>query len=45
MNQTPVKVRRKSDVTFKREAINNGLTSRKSAEVIAQELGSNSNRP
>jgi Bacterial DNA-binding protein len=39
MNQTPVKVRRKFDETFKREAVNNWLASRKSAEVIAQELG------
>jgi transposase len=44
MNQTPVKTRRKFDETFKREAVNNWLASRKSAEVIAQELGINSNR-
>jgi transposase-like protein len=44
MNQTPVKVRRKFAETFKREAVNNWLASRKSAEVIAQELGINSNR-
>ena len=44
MNQTPVKVRRKFDEIFKREAVNNWLASRKSAEVIAQELGINSNR-
>jgi transposase-like protein len=44
MNQTSVKVRRKFDATFKREAVNNWLASRKSAEVIAQELGINSNR-
>jgi transposase-like protein len=44
MNETPVKVRRKFDETFKREALNNWLASGKSAEVIAQELGINSNR-
>jgi len=44
MNQTSVKVRRKFDATFKREAVDNWLASRKSAEVIAQELGINSNR-
>jgi transposase-like protein len=44
MNQTSVKVRRKFDATFKREAVNNWLASRKSAEVIAQELGINSKR-
>ena len=44
MNQTPVKIRRKFDETFKREAVNNWLASRKSAEVVAQELGINSNR-
>jgi transposase-like protein len=44
MNQTPVKTRRKFDTTFKREAVNNWLASRKSAEVVAQELGINSNR-
>ena len=44
MNQTTVKVRRKFDETFKREALNNWLASCKSAEVIAQELGINSNR-
>jgi len=44
MNQTSVKVRRKFDATFKREAVNNWLASGKSAEVIAQELGINSNR-
>jgi transposase-like protein len=44
MNQTTVKVRRKFDETFKREAVNNWLASCKSAEVIAQELGINSNR-
>jgi transposase-like protein len=44
MNQTPVKVRRKFDETFKHEAVNNWLASGKSAEMIAQELGINSNR-
>ena len=44
MNQTPVKVRRKFDETFKREAVQNWRQSRKSAEVIAQELGINANR-
>ena len=44
MKQAPVKVRRKFDETFKREAVNHWLASRKSAEVIAQELGINSNR-
>jgi transposase-like protein len=44
MNQTSVKTRRKFDETFKREAVNNWLASRKSAEVIAQELGINSTR-
>jgi transposase-like protein len=44
MTQPSVKTRRKFDETFKREAVNNWLASRKSAEVIAQELGINSNR-
>jgi transposase-like protein len=44
MNQTPVKVRRKFDETFKRETLNDWLASGKSAEVIAQELGINSKR-
>jgi transposase-like protein len=44
MPQTSVKNRRKFDETFKREAVNNWLTSRKSAEVIAQELGISANR-
>ena len=44
MNQTPVKVRRKFDKTFKREAVLNWLQSGKSAEVIAQELGLRANR-
>jgi transposase-like protein len=44
MNQTPVKIRRKFDEAFKREAVQNWLTSGKSAEVIAQELGLQSNQ-
>ena len=44
MTQTSVKTRRKFDETFKREAVNHWLASRKSAEVIAQELGINANR-
>ena len=44
MTQTSVKTRRKFDETFKREAVQNWLTSGKSAEVIAQELGLNANR-
>ncbi len=44
MNQTPAKVRRKFDDTFRREAVNHWLTSGKSAEVIAAELGLNSNQ-
>ena len=44
MKQTPVKVRRQFDEAFKREAVQNWLTSGKSAEVIAQELGLNANR-
>ncbi len=44
MNQTTVKVRRKFDETFKREAVLNWRSSGKSAEVIAQELGINTHR-
>jgi transposase-like protein len=44
MNQTPVKVRRQFDETFKRETVRNWLQSGKSAEVIAQELGLNASR-
>jgi transposase-like protein len=44
MKQTTVKPRRKFDRTFKQEAVNRWLTSEKSAEVIAQELGINSNQ-
>ena len=39
MKQTSVKVRRKFDDTFKREAVQNWLQSGKSAEAIAQEPG------
>ena len=44
MNQTPVKVRRKFDEAFQREALQNWFTSGKSAPVIAQELGLKANR-
>ena len=44
MTPTSVKTRRKFDETFKREAVNNWLASRKSAAVIAQELGISANR-
>lgn len=44
MNQTPVKVRRKFDETFKREAVQNWLASGKSAAAVAQELGVLANR-
>jgi transposase-like protein len=44
MNQTPVKVRRKFDATFKREGLQNWLNSGKSAAVIAGELGLKANR-
>ena len=44
MNQTPVKVRRKFAETFKREALQNWLTSGKPAAVIAGELGLKANR-
>src|ERR1035441_4190333 len=44
MTQTSVKTRRKFDETFKREAVNNWLASRKSAEVVAEELGISANR-
>jgi transposase-like protein len=43
LKQTSVKSRRKFDETFKREALNNWLSSGKSAEVIAEELGLHSN--
>ena len=44
MNQTPAKVRRKFDETFKRAALENWHGSGKSATVIAQELGLKANR-
>jgi transposase-like protein len=44
MSETTVKPRRKFDKMFKREAVQNWLTSGKSAEVIAQELGITANR-
>jgi transposase-like protein len=44
MTQPSVKTRRKFDETFKREAVQNWLSSGKSAEVIAQELGLKANR-
>jgi transposase-like protein len=39
LKQIPVATRRQFDETFKREAVNNWLTSGKSAAVVAQELG------
>jgi transposase-like protein len=44
MSETTGKVRRKFDKIFKREAVQNWLTSGKSAEVIAEELGITANR-
>jgi len=44
INENPIKIRRKFDETFKREAVQNWLSSGKSAEVIAQELGLLANR-
>ena len=43
IKENPVKIRRKFDETFKREALQNWFNSGKSAEVIAEELGLNSN--
>ena len=43
MKQASVKVRRKFDETFKREAVQNWLASGKSAEVVGEELGLNAN--
>jgi transposase len=40
----PVRTQRKFDKDFKRQAVANWLSSGRSAEVIAQELGINSNR-
>jgi transposase-like protein len=39
IKESSVKSRRQFDETFKHEAVNNWLSSGKSAEVIAQELG------
>ena len=44
IKETFVQTRRKCDATFKREAVQNWMTSGKSAEVIAQELGLLANR-
>ena len=43
-NQNTVKTRQKFDQTFKLEAVNNWLTSGKSASVVAVELGIPPNR-
>ena len=43
MKQTSVPERRKFDQTFKREAVQNWLSSGKSAEVVGEELGINAN--
>jgi transposase-like protein len=43
-SQSAVKTRQKFDQTFKREAVNNWLTSGKSARVVALELGILPNR-
>src|ERR1043165_3842903 len=43
IKQTSGKTHRKFDPTFKREAVVNWLSSGKSAEVIAQELGLSAN--
>ena len=43
MKETPVKIRRRFDKTFKREAVANWLQSGKSAASVAQELGLRSN--
>ena len=44
IKETSVKSRRKFDATCKHAAVNNWLSSGKSAEVIAQELGLKPNR-
>ena len=44
INKTTISARRKFDETFKREAVNNWLSSGKSAEVIGQELGLHADR-
>lgn len=43
MKQTSVPERRKFDITFKREAVQNWLHSGKSAGVVGEELGINAN--
>jgi transposase len=43
IKQSSVRTHRKFDPTFKREAVANWLSSGKSAEVIAQELGLSAN--
>ena len=44
IKENSVKTRRQFDETFKREAVQNWLTSGKSAEVIAQELVAHADR-
>ena len=44
IKENPVKTRRKFDETFKREAVQNWLSSGKSAGVVAQELGLHADR-
>jgi transposase-like protein len=44
LKASPIQVRRQYDVTFKREAVANWLSSGKSAEVVALELGLSANR-
>ena len=44
IKETSVRIRRKFDPTFKREAVQNWLASGKSAPVIAKELGLLPNR-
>jgi len=44
IKESTIKNRRKFEDTFKREAVQNWLSSGKSAEVIAQELGLNPER-
>lgn len=43
-SETSIKRRRKFDAAFKQEAVQHWLSSGKSAEVIAQELGLGANR-
>jgi transposase-like protein len=44
MKQMSIKARRQFDNTFKREAVQNWLSSGKSAEVVGQELGIHADR-